>query len=81
VTSFGRRPFTARSKRLCSGSVELPTASCRIGTLEALYRMMNGGVVPGGICRIAACEIAVTCAVAASIFAFFWKKTLMTPTP
>ena len=40
--------------------------------------MMNGGVVPAGICVSSVCEIAVTCAVAASIFAPGWKKILMT---
>ena len=40
--------------------------------------MMNGGVVPGGICLRTVCEIAVTCAVAASILAPGWKKILMT---
>ncbi len=29
--------------------------------------MMNGGVAPGGICRTADCEMAVTWAVAASM--------------
>ena len=43
--------------------------------------MMNGGVVPGGIERMAACEIAVTCAVAASIFAPGWKKIFNTAMP
>ena len=37
------------SKSCCSGSVSLPIESCRIGTLEALYRMISGGCVPGGM--------------------------------
>ncbi len=43
--------------------------------------MMNGGVVPGGICRSTVCEMAVTCAVAASMLAPGWKKILMTAMP
>jgi hypothetical protein len=43
--------------------------------------MMRGGVAPGGICLTAVCEIAVTCAVAASIAAPGWKKILMTEMP
>ena len=52
-----------------------------MGTLEALYRMTSGGVAPGGSCLSSVCEIAVTCAVAASIFALGWKKIFTTPTP
>ena len=43
--------------------------------------MMSGGVVPGGSGRSSVCEIAVTCATAASMLAPGWKKTLITPTP
>ena len=57
----------------CSGSVSLERDSWRMGTLEALYWMMRGGWVPGGIERIAVWAIAVTWAVAASIFALGWK--------
>ena len=39
--------------------------------------MINGGVVPGGICRSASATIAVTCAMAASILAPGWKKILI----
>jgi len=52
-----------------------------MGTFDALYRMMKGGVVPGGACLSELCEMAVTCAVAASIFAPGWKKILMTAIP
>ena len=57
----------------CSGSVSLENDSCRIGTLEALYWITSGGWVPGGIERIAVWLMAVTCAIAVSIFAFGWK--------
>jgi len=36
VTRRGRMKFTARSNRLCSGSVGLPSESWRIGTFDAL---------------------------------------------
>ena len=52
-----------------------------MGTLDAEYRMMKGGVVPGGACRSTVWEMAVTCAVAASIFAPGWKKILITEMP
>ena len=39
---------------------------CRIGTVEALYWMISGGVMPGGICFRTVCEIAVICATAES---------------
>ncbi len=37
--------------------------------------------MPGGICRIAVCEMAVTCACAALMFTKGWKKILITHTP
>jgi len=43
--------------------------------------MMNGGVAPGGAMRSIVCEIAVTSAVAAAMFAPGWKKILMTAIP
>ena len=46
--------------------------------VEALYVMMNGGVVPGGSWRSTDCEIAAICATAASVLAPGWKKTLTT---
>jgi hypothetical protein len=35
--------------------------------------MISGGCMPGGIWRMAVCEMAVTCAIACSIFALGWK--------
>ena len=49
------------------------SASWMIGTLEALYWMMNGGTAPGGIRRRIVCDTAVTCASAASTFTLGWK--------
>ena len=48
VTSWGRRKLTPRSKSCCSASPSPDSASCRIGTLEALKLMINGGPMPGG---------------------------------
>ncbi len=42
---------------------------------------MNGGVVPGGICRTTVWAMAVTWETAASMCALGWKKTLTTATP
>ena len=42
---------------------------------------MSGGVEPAGNCLRRVCEIAVTCALAISIFVPGWKKTLVTDTP
>ncbi len=41
----------SRSLSSCSESPRPDKASCRIGTLDALYAMTSGGVVPGGSCR------------------------------
>ena len=54
-------------------SVVLPMLSWRIGTREALYWRISGGVVPAGIVRSSVCDTAVICAMAASILAFGWK--------
>ena len=42
---------------------------------------MNGGVVPGGSTRSTVWLMAVVSATAASMEAFGWKKTRMTPAP
>jgi hypothetical protein len=47
-----------RSKISCSGMVSLDNASCRMGTLEALYDRMKGGVVPGGELCSCVCDTA-----------------------
>ena len=62
VASCMRRMLLPRSKISCSGMVSLDSASCRIGTLEALYESTNGGVVPGGEVCSCVCETAVICA-------------------
>src|SRR3569832_2550395 len=49
-----------------------------MGTLEALYWMISGGVVPGGSCRSCVWAMAVTCATALAMFTFGWMKILMT---
>src|SRR5450432_4111625 len=65
-----------------SGSVGLLSASCKIGTVEALYERMNGGVVPGGENAICDCETAVICAIDRSLSTPGWKKyfTIEVPT-
>ena len=44
-----------------------------MGTLEASYLMMLGGVVPTGKGRSRVWEMAVTCASASSTLALGWK--------
>ena len=60
--------LSERSLSVCSESVLLLRLSCTMGTLEALYCRMSGGVVPGGNWRNCVCETAVICATAMSIF-------------
>ena len=61
--------------------MSLLTAICTTGTLVALYRTMNGGVIPGGMTFSSVWQVAVTWATAASIRAPGWKYTRITPTP
>jgi hypothetical protein len=81
VTSCGRSWLIAESNTACSGRVGLESASWITGIDEAEYLMISGGVVPGGSWRTCVCEIATTCASAVWMFAFGWKKILMTDTP
>ncbi len=53
--------------------VSLPSAICRIGTLDALNWTICGGVCPGGMRRMMVCEVAVTSANAWSIRTLGWK--------
>ena len=52
-----------------------------MGTVDALYVMINGGCVPAGKNRNCVCEIAVIWAIAFSMLAPGWKKTLITEMP
>jgi hypothetical protein len=52
-----------------------------MGTLEALNRMMAGGVMPVGSECSTDCEEAASWATAASTLALGWKKTRITPMP
>jgi hypothetical protein len=52
-----------------------------MGTVEALYWMIKGGCVPGGIVRNTVCAIEVICDTAAGTDALGCKNTLMTPMP
>ena len=47
-------------------AVGLLTPSWRIGTLDALYWIMSGGVIPGGSCLRIVWELAVNCATRAA---------------
>src|SRR6266403_3962942 len=60
--------FNAMSKTCCSESLALLIANCRIETVDALYWMMSGGVVPGGNCLKMVCDTAVNCATAVEGF-------------
>src|SRR6185295_14714991 len=48
---------------------------------DAEYRMISGGVVPGGMVRRRVWLMAVTSALAAPMLASGWKKTRISPTP
>src|SRR6478672_7756115 len=66
--------LVAWSNRIVSESCWLESASCRIGTLEALKLRIVGGVMPAGICFRTVCDIAETSASAALMFTVGWKK-------
>ena len=72
--SWGRKKFKPRSLSCCSERPCPERVSWRIGTLEALQLMINGGKVLGGNCRRAVWEMAVTCALAVSRLAFGCRK-------
>ncbi len=50
VATCARMIWLPKSKSCDSVCFWLAIASCTIGTLDALYFMISGGVVPGGIC-------------------------------
>src|SRR5579859_1915481 len=52
-----------------------------MGTVDALYVMISGGVVPCGNCFNCVCELAVICASALSILADGCRNTLTTAIP
>src|SRR5438270_3283882 len=60
--------FRAISNTCCSESLVLLIPNCRIETVDALYWMMSGGVVPGGNCLKIVCDTAVNCATAVEGF-------------
>ena len=70
-----------RSYSSVSDSESLCRLAWRIGTLDALNRRMNGGVMPGGSTRSTVWETAVTWETAASMLVPGWKNTLMTAMP
>src|SRR5579859_4376913 len=52
-----------------------------MGTVDALYVIISGGVVPCSNCFNCVCELAVICARALSILADGWRNTLTTAMP
>src|ERR1700691_1422165 len=76
-----RMKFWPMSANCCSFSPGAERPSWRIGTDEALYSTMNGGVIPGGSVRTVLWLIAVTWAIANPMSVCGWKKTLTRPTP
>ena len=81
VASGVRMKFCPMSNSSCSLMVLLANPNWRIGTLEASYLMMLGGVAPGGKMRSSVCAMAVTWASATSTLALGWKCTRVTETP
>jgi hypothetical protein len=81
VTSCGLSRLIVASNSDCSGRVGLARPSWITGMLDAEYLMTSGGVTPGGNWRSIVCSIAVTCAIAVWMFAFGWKKTLISEIP
>src|SRR5260221_4726239 len=75
-----RTVFKARSKVCCSESVLLLMPYCKIGTVEALYWMINGGVGAGGSCLRIVFDHAGLFAKALPGEKPRWKKTFMTAT-
>lgn len=69
------------SNSSASDSVSLVKASWSTGTLDAVYRRMMGGMMPGGMRRTMVCDAAVICAIAALTSAPGCRYTRMTLTP
>jgi hypothetical protein len=81
VASWVRMKFCPMSNSSCSLRLLDSRPSCRIGTLEASYLIMLGGVIPGGSGRRIACETAVIWASASSTLALGWRYTRVTEAP
>src|SRR5579862_3573874 len=76
-----RMMLLPRSNSWASERLSLDSASCRMGTEEALYARMNGGVVPGGSWRRLVCDTPVICAYESSSLTLGWKKYFTTEVP
>ena len=59
----------------------LACSNWMIGTLDASYCRISGGIVPGGMRRRMVCEMAVDCATALAMSTPGWKKILMIAAP
>ena len=66
--------FRATSKTCCSESLVPLIPNCRMETVDALYWMISGGVVPDGSCLKIVCETAVNCATAVEGFVQWLKE-------
>ena len=73
--------FAVTSNNSCSDILELLKLYCEIGTDAALYWMISGGCIPGGIRRSTVCADAVIWATAESTDAPGCKKTFTTLMP
>src|SRR5438477_7691846 len=60
--------FRAISQTCCSESLGLLIPNWRMDTVDALYWMISGGVVPCGSCLKIVCDTAVNCATAVEGF-------------
>src|SRR6266403_3610193 len=81
VASDVRSTLLPRSKICDSDSSSLDSASWMIGTVEALYARMNGGLVAGGANRSCVCDTPVICAYDSSSLTVGWKKYFTTAMP
>ena len=68
VANWVRMKFVPKSFSCCSVKPAPESPSCNTGTLDALYWMTKGGVVPCGYSRNDACAIAVIWATACEMF-------------
>ena len=81
VIICGRMTFSAASNNSFSATVLLDMPICTTGTLDAVYLMISGGIVPWGSERSTDCDTATTCASAVWMLTLGWKKILMIEMP
>src|ERR1700716_3461367 len=81
VASWVLMMLLPRSKIAASDNESLDNASWMIGTVEASYARMKGGVAPGGRLRKAVCDTPVIWEYDRTGSALGWKKYLTTEMP